>query len=138
VCDYQITQVGLSFSYLLYNFAATFLVDFTFKATRSFVFWHMIFVTSAFASGLLVIAVSDVFEANWLVSALEPEAPLAADAVLPSITWSLLLLSILSTAACFLHWRIGISKLYMDTEEERQDGGILLNCLSSDQQNTDC
>jgi len=115
-------------------------VDFPYTSTKRFLLWHMITVTGVFSLALVIIGASDATDAKWLLDAIEPNAPLGFDGVIPGLTWSLLALALLSSLACFIHWKLSISRLYEESEMEGQEGNHLMSCLSRDPQNdaTDC
>ena len=52
--------------YLLYNFAATFPVDFTFEGTRKFLLWHMAALTVSFLACVTGVVSAGLRDATWL------------------------------------------------------------------------
>ena len=50
----------------LYNFAATFPVDFTFEGTRKFLLWHMAALTLSFLACVTGVISAGLRDADWL------------------------------------------------------------------------
>ena len=53
-------------SFQLYNFAATFPVDFTFEGTRKFLLWHMAALTLSFLACVAGVISAGLRDADWL------------------------------------------------------------------------
>ena len=127
--------------YLLYNFAATFVVDFSYRGTRTYLFWHMVVATTAFLACLITFFVlgSQMGWEEWLVSdtiqysesvgifyltiknhlftyknmqvILKPEVQILLDSILIG-------LGVLSLILCFIHWKVSIKKLFVAPEDQ--------------------
>ena len=52
----------------LYNFAATFPVDFTFEGTRKFLLWHMAALTLSFLACVTGVISAGLRDADWLAN----------------------------------------------------------------------
>jgi hypothetical protein len=60
-------SVFLPNGYLLYNFAATFLCDFTFDQSKKYLFFHMLAVTTEFCLCVGIIWIGQVQEWSFIV-----------------------------------------------------------------------
>ena len=60
-------SVFLPNGYLLYNFAATFLCDFTFDQSKKYLFFHMLAVTTEFCICVGIIWIGQVQEWSFIV-----------------------------------------------------------------------
>lgn len=98
--------------YLLYNFAATFLVDFTFDGTKKFLFFHMLSVTAEFIICLSIIWAGQVNEWNFVIENIPPKSVLNEREVKFSLNVALILLGVLSLVLALIHWFKSIVPLY--------------------------
>ena len=102
--------------YLLYNFAGTFPVDFTFKQTKLFVICHMALVTAVFVLPVAFVMAYYNFGEVYENTQLETTV-LSSDAVFYGLGSTILVLGLLSVLFCILHWRLSIRTLYYQQEE---------------------
>ena len=110
--------------YLLYNFAATFLVDMTFIQTRRFFVWNILLVNVSYFI-LLFITNDRIVDLN--LNFIPPESILSKHEFLSHIAHSMFGAGLLSMVFAILHWKLSISPLYENNtietvqEEDKED-----------------
>ncbi len=114
--------------YLLYNFAATFLVDFTYRETRNYLFWHMILINPAFMTCIVAFFIAGAEDSeSWLVGNLQDNSIILSENVQLFMNISLLILGFLSLIMCLVHWFVSIKRLYVPPEEIEEVGETVPN-----------
>jgi len=109
--------------YLLYNFAATFPVDFTFEGTRRFLLWHMAALTLSFLACITGVISAGLSDADWLANNVPADSVLNDYDVQTAMNVTLVVLGILSAAMCYVHWRVSIVPLYSHNTSENEGKG---------------
>jgi len=97
--------------YLLYNFAGTFPVDFTFKQTRLFLFLHMALVTFVLSLAVAFVMAFYNFGEVHVNTHLE-DTVLSSNLIFYGLGGSIQGLGLLQGLAFLLHWRASILPLY--------------------------
>ena len=109
-------SVFLPNGYLLYNFAATFIVDFTYEQSKKFLFYHMLAVTIEFCLCIVVIWIGQV-EAWPFVTNNIPEQSVLTDVNFKyGSNVALILLGAGSLFLALIHWKKSIAPLYGENE----------------------
>ena len=98
--------------YLLYNFAATFPVDFTYAGTKNFLLRHMVVVTSVLVAFIGVVWAAEVERWELVMKNVPEGSVLADDNVKYGMNASLMFLGGLSMMLCLVHWKRSINPLY--------------------------
>ena len=104
--------------YLLYNFAATFLVDMTFIQTRMFFVLNILLVNVSYFI-LLFITNDRIVDLN--LNFIPPESILSDHKILSHFAHSLFGVGLLSMVFAILHWKLSISPLYETISETVQE-----------------
>ncbi len=104
----------------MYNFAATFPVDFAFEDTRRLLLVHMLSVTPLFAAAILFIAISSGADATWLVQRLKDGSVLESTPFTVSLCAGLVVMGVLSLTAYFVHWKVSVGRLYDPPEPSEE------------------
>jgi hypothetical protein len=107
--------------YLLYNFAATFLVDFTFGQTQKCLFWHMICVTIANISIIALIWIGQVLQWSEIIKNIPANSVLSSDDVKYGINAGLIFLGGTSALLALIHWKKSIVVLYAQPDNQNQE-----------------
>ncbi len=112
-----VVSIFMPNGYLLYNFAATFTVDLTYQASKTFITWHMVIINGLFSVCLVLISIWLELDDNWLhrlTSRIEggPENVLKSSAFRAGMDAGLLVLGVTSLVLAWLHWRISVVPLY--------------------------
>lgn len=110
--------------YLLYNFAATFAVNWSFSGTKKFLFFHMLSVTAEFCICVAVIWAGQVNEWSFVTKNIPENSVLNTEDVKEGANGILLGLGVLSVLLAFIHWKASIEPLYKTPEESDQEKDI--------------
>ncbi len=110
--------------YLLYNFAATFPVDFAFKETRKLLFAHMLTITPLFCTAIIFIAISSGAGAQWFYHyRLRDGAPLESVSFTASLCSGLVVMGLISLVAFYIHWSKSVRPLYSPPVPKPEEAG---------------
>ena len=104
--------------YLLYNFAASFIVDLTYEGTWKFLLFHMCAVTSGFLICVSVVWAGEVSEWEFMEKNIPTNSVLSSDEVKYGLNSTLFLLGGLSLVLCLVHWKWSIAPLYQSETED--------------------
>lgn len=116
-----LVSVFMPNGYLLYNFAATFDVNWTFNGTKKFLFFHMLSVTTEFCICVAVIWAGQVLQWAFVINNIPDNSVLNLEDVKEGANGTLIGLGVLSLILAFVHWKYSIEPLYKDNEETEND-----------------
>ena len=105
--------------YLLYNFAATFLVDLTFQQTKRFYMWHILLINLIYLV-LILFTSKGVVDLDFNSQFIPNNSILSQTFILNRIAISIGVSGILSFCFALLHWKKTIYFLY-ENEENNQE-----------------
>jgi len=107
-------SVFLPNGYLLYNFAATFLCDFTFDQSKKYLFFHMLAVTTEFCLCVGIIWIGQVQEWSFIVENIPSNSVLQGYDGNAKYGFNvvLILLGATSLLLALIHWKHSIVPLY--------------------------
>ena len=84
---------------------------------RRFLFWHMVTVTPMFLVFIVSILIAGATDDDWLAGVVADGSFLMAPGAQTAMNVTLIILGLLSVAAAYLHWRVGIEPLYSQPQE---------------------
>ena len=101
--------------YLLYNFAATFLVDMTHEQSKWFYSLELLIVNVLYL--ILLIVTPEVVANIENLGYVPDKSVLSHHNILISIVTTTVIIGVLSLLFAFLHWKASISPLFNDVKE---------------------
>lgn len=113
----SLVSVFVPNGYLLYNFAATFLVDMTYDQSKKFLALHMMLVTAIFSSIIAIIWAGQVEQWTFVSENIPTNSVLSQDIVKHGMNSVLLFLAGMSVALAYVHWMKSIKPLYKENGE---------------------
>ncbi len=107
--------------YLLYNFAATFPVDFRYEGTKAFLFRHMLVITCLICSFVGLVWAGQLLHWPLVMNNIPDGSVLSDEDVGNGMNAILILLGGLSLVLCLIHWKKSIVPLYTPNANESND-----------------
>ena len=108
--------------YLLYNFAATFKVNFSFEESAKFFWTHMVLNTAGFVATVLYTMIGALIDLSVLEDAIPENSFLHLENVQVILNSILLTLGALSMLLGWVHWKYSIVPLHNPpTDQDNQE-----------------